>query len=257
MLSFYPDIAIYTTKYSLIADLLPHFRNNRVFNLKNIKQLQEAASKNNGLVLILELTNNIVCQLQAIFSQLSKKESDTHLIFLCNNQIDAELLKKTIFHANTNPFFIHFSKYETLLTSIQLATKRIIEKYLAKIAEKELTTMNYLTLKYNNKNLIIIENLIKCVEKVSKNSVDITLSNNNKIQSTSNLKEIVNQSSPLLFQSHKSFLVNIKYIKSISPSECNTHLITLENELNIPLSKGFFPHFTVARNILKSIGTFN
>ncbi len=251
MLPYFPDVAVYSSNYSLKIKLSAHLKNNRVYNLKNPKEFLDFARKNDGFIFVWELSKSTLCHLRILLAKLCEQENNIEILCLCGDEDCGEFMKKMISYANEKPLRLHFSGYNTLLSSIKLASSRLLESKLAAIAENE-DRLNYITLKHDNKKLILVENLIKCLEKTGKNVIQVTLSDNEKIDSTSNLKDIASQSTPCLFQCHKSFLVNIKYIQAISPNEWNHYDITLDGELTIPLSKGFFPHFTVAKNLLKS-----
>jgi len=251
LLPYYPDVAVYSSNYGLKIKLSAHLKNNRVYNLKNPKEFLEFTRKNDGFIFIWDLSKSTLCHLQLVFAKLCEQERNIEVLCLCGDEDCGEFMRKIISYANQKPLRLHFSGYNTLLSSIKLASSRLLESRLAEIAENE-DRLNYITLKHDNKKLILVENLIKFVEKTGKNVVQVTLSNNERIESTSNLKDIAGQSTPCLFQCHKSFLVNIKYIKTITPNEWNNYDITLDDELTIPLSKGFFPHFTVAKNLLRS-----
>lgn len=240
-----PEIYTISLQTFSILNMLPELSDKEIHYLKTVDQLKEIRSN----VFIVELSEDILSQIEIFISQTVA--TNAHIIFICSSNVPVSIFRKVILFSNIDSVFLHFSTLDTILSSIYKASSQIFEHQLAQITQKEITNYNYITLKHKNKTLKILENLIQSVEKTSKNTIEVSLINNKNIESTSNLKDILNQSTPSLFQSHKSFLVNARYINIISPSEWNNYFITLENGDTIPLSKGFYPHFIVANDSLK------
>ncbi|MGQ8871294.1 LytR/AlgR family response regulator transcription factor [Paenibacillus sp. TSA_86.1] len=151
-----------------------------------------------------------------------------------------------------SPVSLHFSSLNTLVKSIEIESKQLYENELAQVMEHDKDFVNFITIKNEGKKMILLENTIKYIVKSGKTLANLHLTNNTILTSSSSLKDIVNLSSPFLFQCHKSYLVNIKFIKTISSNQWDGYEIILEDDTHLPLSKSFFQQFKLASNLLKS-----
>lgn len=184
MQPFYPDVVIFSNNYSLKVKLSTSLKNNRVYSLRNINELQDITHNNNCFIFIWELSKATLNHMQFLFAKLYEQENNIEVLCICNNDNCGDFIKKIISYVNQKPIRLHFSSYHTLTHSIKIASCHILESKLAKIAESH-ECLNYITLKHKNKNLILVENFIKYVEKAGKSVVKVKLSSNNTIESTS------------------------------------------------------------------------
>ncbi|MFE5321849.1 LytR/AlgR family response regulator transcription factor [Paenibacillus sp. NPDC056579] len=143
-----------------------------------------------------------------------------------------------------------------LLKALHEAKIRIHSSLLSSaiLSSKQDTHIHWITCKLKFRERQIPEDLIMYVEKAEKYLANIYLSDGEVVQTTSTLSEIHNQSQGNIFRSHKSFLVNIKHVKTVFASidVAGGYDINLKHSSStIPLSRKLYPNYDAAKESTK------
>jgi DNA-binding LytR/AlgR family response regulator len=110
--------------------------------------------------------------------------------------------------------------------------------------------IRWINVKNHKRDISINEDSIVYVEKVEKRLIKIYLSDKRCIESTSNMNEIFEQATEHIFSPHRSYLVNVNYITSVTPDHFifGNYKITLSHSPTvIPLTKRQYCHYVKAK----------
>lgn len=137
----------------------------------------------------------------------------------------------TAFHELDSVYFLSkpvaLPKFQAAIrkavAEIQLDRSRILQ-------EPQPTTATWITIKNQKSQLPISEDAILYVEKEDKRLSRIHLVNGAQMESSSNLSEILAQSTPHMFSPFKGFLVNLR------------HVVSFVKESGFPTSRRFLIH---------------
>ncbi|MBD8500056.1 LytTR family DNA-binding domain-containing protein [Paenibacillus arenosi] len=222
--------------------------------IQTIEKFRGEIKKQKNSIAILEVTEKTAQLLERLLT-IKNEVSNVKFIYFVNlKDIEALLSLLSLNPSSILPCCLDENVLRSNVTKVM---QYIYEQGLACVTKKNLKKYNFIQLTVKNKQTEIIEDLIMFIEKKGKYNVEIYLSNGGVITSTTNLKDISTQSTPYLFQSHKSFLVNIKYTHSVIPNSFNNYDLTLSNQTIIPLSKSYYPIYNVAKTLLKADNTYS
>ncbi|SCW78814.1 two component transcriptional regulator, LytTR family [Paenibacillus tianmuensis] len=132
------------------------------------------------------------------------------------------------------------------IRAIQEAVKRTEARLLTSIASVNQAEVRWINCRYKYRDQQIPEHLIVHIKKEDKYLSHIHLADGGIVKTSTTLKEIEKQCSNNVFRSHKSYLVNIKYIRAVY---ANIHTpgsydITLSNSMDVlPLSSKYYPDY--------------
>jgi DNA-binding LytR/AlgR family response regulator len=133
---------------------------------------------------------------------------------------------------------------------------RAIEKAIRNIRNQQLVQsvnikpIRWINVKNHKRDISINEDSIVYVEKAEKRLVRIYMSDHRCIESTSNMNEILEQASEYIFSPHRSFLVNVNYITSVTPDHFifGNYKISLSKwPADIPLTKRQYCYYIKAK----------
>ncbi|MCR8842218.1 LytTR family transcriptional regulator [Paenibacillus sp. SC116] len=229
-----------------VSEMLKEFT---VTGIQTMEKFRGEIKKQKTSIAILEVTEK-TAQLFERLLKIKNEVSNVKFIYFVNLKDTETLLN--LLSLNPSSILPCCLDENLLRSNVTKVMQYIYEQGLAFITKNNLKKYNFIQLTVKNKQKEIIEDLIMYIEKKGKYNVEIHLNNGGVITSTTNLKDISTQSTPYLFQSHKSFLVNIKYTHSVSPNSFNNYDLTLSNQTMIPLSKNYYPIYNVAKTLLKN-----
>ncbi|TXK85277.1 LytTR family DNA-binding domain-containing protein [Paenibacillus sp. N3.4] len=129
---------------------------------------------------------------------------------------------------------LYFLSKPVMLPKFQAAIRKAVaeiqlERSQAVQAPKPMAT-TWITVKNQKSQLPISEDSILFIEKEDKRLTRIHLANGAHMESSSNLSDILAQSSPLMYNPFKGFLINMRYV------------VSYEKESGFPTSRRFLIH---------------
>ncbi|MDR6715726.1 LytTR family DNA-binding domain-containing protein [Paenibacillus sp. 2003] len=251
MLKYCPEIAIISKKYSLKLNLSNRVNNN-ICLLKSISNFEYYLEDHNSCIIIYEITKESIDLLPEIIKIINIQEKKIIKLIVLGEYNESEFYKQLGSCLIDSPVSLHFSNLNTLVKSIEIESEQLYQNELAQVMQHDKDFVNFITIKNEGRKMILLENSIKYITKSGKTLANIHLTDGTILKSSSCLKDIVTLSSPFLFQCHKSYLVNIKFIKMISPDQWEGYEIILEDDTHLPLSKSFYQQFKLASNLLKA-----
>lgn len=150
----------------------------------------------------------------AAYEKLKERGFNNPIIFCTQNATSLEYSKG--FELGSIDFINIPIQVERFLNSINKAKRLVKERKIIELFEKR--KKNIINVSSNNRTIWLDEDSIVYVEKtVERNNFDIHLIDGRIIKSGSNLKSIRTQCSDWVIYPHRSFLVNTRHIKVITP----------------------------------------
>lgn len=178
---------------------------------------------------------------------------------LSDNNMESSSMKSVLltgFELNFVGFLMKPFDENKLINAIEEAKHRVRANLLSAIDKAAIQHTNVKWIKYvhNFREYEIAEEMIMYVEKIDKYVSHIYLSDNQVLQTKTTLTELLSQCSYNVFRSHKSFIVNLKYVKTVSSSKETKggyDIELLTSSASIPLSKKLYGNYLAAKDQLE------
>ncbi|WP_127588962.1 LytR/AlgR family response regulator transcription factor [Paenibacillus koleovorans] len=143
--------------------------------------------------------------------------------------------------------------YEKLANAVHTAKTRMIQKRASLLPVTTLAPTHWIQCKWKFKIRQIAEEHILFIKKEEKLLTQVYLTGQEVISTSSTLKEIQAQCSHRIVRTHKSYLVNLQYVKSVFPSITymgSYDLSLVGSSLIVPLSKRLVSNFHEAQRMV-------